>query len=81
MDIIFKEYSRVVWQKKWFFLLALVALASAIGLDLLAPVYYKNIANGLAEPYSDGMLYLTRSRLRIFQIAGILGSKVFLLVR
>ena len=56
MDIIFKEYSAVVWQKKWFFLLALFALASAIGLDLLAPVYYKNIANGLAESYSDGTL-------------------------
>jgi hypothetical protein len=34
--------------EKWFFLLALFALASAMTLDLSAPIYYKNIANGLA---------------------------------
>jgi ATP-binding cassette, subfamily B, bacterial len=56
MGIIFREYGRVVWQKKWFFLLALLALASATGLDLLAPTYYKNIANGLAAPYSEATL-------------------------
>ncbi|MBK8817031.1 MAG: ABC transporter ATP-binding protein [Methylococcaceae bacterium] len=56
MDIIFKEYCRVVWQKKGYFLLALVALACATGLDLMAPTYYKNIANGLAKPYSDSTL-------------------------
>ncbi|HEY8034865.1 MAG TPA: ABC transporter ATP-binding protein [Methylobacter sp.] len=64
MDIIFKEYSRVVWQKKWFFLLALFALASAMTLDLLAPVYYKNIANGLAAPYSDATLTLLLDNLK-----------------
>ena len=64
MDIIFKEYSRVVWQKKWFFLLALFALASAITLDLTAPVYYKNIANGLAAPYSDATLALLLDNLK-----------------
>ncbi|MFA5983399.1 MAG: ABC transporter ATP-binding protein [Methylococcaceae bacterium] len=53
MDIIFKEYSLVLWQKKWFFLLAIIGLCSAVLLDFLAPVYYKNIANGLARPYSD----------------------------
>ncbi len=56
MDIIFKEYSRVVWQKKWFFLLALIALSLAMTLDLSAPLYYKKIANGLAMPYSDATL-------------------------
>jgi ATP-binding cassette, subfamily B, bacterial len=56
MDIILKEYCWVVWQKKWYFLLALCALASAITLDLLAPVFYKNIANGLASTYSDETL-------------------------
>ncbi|MFA6163634.1 MAG: ABC transporter ATP-binding protein [Methylobacter sp.] len=64
MDIIFKEYSRVVWQKKWFFLLALFALASAISLELFAPVYYKNIANGLAAPYSDPTLTLLLDNLK-----------------
>ncbi len=55
MDIIFKEYGRVVWQKKWYFLLALVALTGAITLDLSAPIYFKHIANGLAGPYSDAI--------------------------
>jgi ATP-binding cassette, subfamily B, bacterial len=56
MGIIFREYSRVVWQKKWYFLLALLALACATGLDLLAPTYYKNIANNLAMPFSEETL-------------------------
>ncbi|NOU21362.1 MAG: ABC transporter ATP-binding protein, partial [Methyloglobulus sp.] len=56
MGIIFREYGRVVWQKKGYFLLALLALASATGLDLLAPTYYKNIANGLATPFSEATL-------------------------
>ncbi len=64
MDIIFKEYSRVVWQKKWFFLLALIALTSAITLDLSAPLYYKNIANGLTAPYSDATLTLLLDNLK-----------------
>jgi ATP-binding cassette, subfamily B, bacterial len=53
MGIIFREYGRVVWQKKGYFLLALLALASATALDLLATTYYKHIANGLAAPYSE----------------------------
>jgi len=64
MNIIFREYSRVVWQKKWFFLLALFALASAMTLDLSAPIYYKSIANGLAEPYSDATLALMLDNLK-----------------
>ena len=56
MDIIFREYSRVVWQKKGYFLLALLAVASATGLDLLTPTYYKAIANGLAAAYSEATL-------------------------
>jgi ATP-binding cassette subfamily B protein len=53
MDIIFKEYGRVVWQKKWYFLLALFAVGSATTSSLLVPVYFKYIANGLAGPYSE----------------------------
>jgi ATP-binding cassette subfamily B protein len=56
MEIIFKEYCRVVWQKKGYFLLALLALSSATGFDLLAPTYYKSIANGLAKPYTEATL-------------------------
>ncbi len=64
MDIIFKEYSRVIWQKKWFFLLALCALTSTVTLDLWAPIYYKNIANGLTAPYSDAALALLLDNLK-----------------
>ncbi|MDD5125519.1 MAG: ABC transporter ATP-binding protein, partial [Methylovulum sp.] len=56
MDIILREYSRVIWQKKGYFLLALIALTVEVLLDLSAPIYYKNIANGLAAPYSDATL-------------------------
>ena len=64
MDIIFKEYCKVIWQKKWYFLLALFALACSITLDLSAPVYYKNIANGLAAPYSETTLALLLENLQ-----------------
>jgi ATP-binding cassette subfamily B protein len=64
MDIIFKEYCRIVWQKKWFFLLALMALSSAMILDLSAPLYYKKIANELALPYSDATLGLLLDNLK-----------------
>jgi len=76
MDIIFKEYCKVVWQKKWYFLLALFALACSITLDLSAPVYYKNIANGLATPYSEATLTMLLENLqRIgFIYAGIWAS-------
>ena len=53
MDILFKEYCNVIWQKKVYFFIALFALACSISLDLTAPLYYKNIANGLASPYSE----------------------------
>jgi len=49
MDIIFREYARVVWQKKWFFLLCLIGLTSATFLDLYTTIFYKNIANGLQK--------------------------------
>ncbi len=65
MDIIFREYSRVIRQKKWFFLLALIALSCAITLDLSAPIYYKNIANGLASPYSEATLAMMLDNLKI----------------
>jgi len=64
MDIIFKEYCKVVWQKKGYFFLALFALGCSITLDLSAPVYYKNIANGLAAPYSEATLALLLENLK-----------------
>ena len=56
MSIIFREYGRVIWQKKEYFLLALLALAGTTGLDLMAPTVYKQLANGLTQPYSDEIL-------------------------
>ncbi|MEY3288822.1 MAG: hypothetical protein RLZZ419_1064 [Pseudomonadota bacterium] len=64
MDIIFKEYCKVVWQKKGYFFMALFALGCSITLDLSAPVYYKNIANGLAAPYSEATLALLLENLK-----------------
>jgi ATP-binding cassette, subfamily B, bacterial len=80
MGIIFREYGRVIWQKKWYFLLALLALAGATGLDLLAPTYYKNIADGLAAPYSDATLadLLDNLKQLAFVFAGIWVSWRFL---
>ena len=52
MDIIFKEYGRVAWQNKVYLLLVLFGLISATTLSVYAPVFYKNIANGFAQPYS-----------------------------
>lgn len=55
MDIIFKEYSRVIWQKKGYFLVALIALGASVSMDVYVSVFYKNIANGLAMPYSESV--------------------------
>lgn len=56
MDVIFKEYVRVVWQKKLYFLLVVSGLSSATILDLSVPLFYKAIANRLAQPFSDQIL-------------------------
>jgi ATP-binding cassette subfamily B protein len=73
MDIIVKEYGKVVWQKKGYFLLALFALSCATSLDLSAPLYYKSIANGLASPFSEATLALLLDDLQklVFIYAGI----------
>ncbi len=56
MNILLREYGRVVWRKKYFFFLTLLALSIATTLDLSVTVFYKNIANGLTEPYSEATL-------------------------
>lgn len=58
MHIIFKEYGRVIWQKKWYFLLCIIGLSTATVFDFYVPVLYKNIANGLAQEYSDVTLVM-----------------------
>ena len=73
MHIIFKEYSQVVWQKKWYFLLCIIGLTSATAMDFYVPVLYKNIANGLAEEYSDATLSMLLDNLTMIAVfyAGI----------
>lgn len=73
MDIIVKEYGKVIRQKKGYFLLALFALSCATSLDLSAPLYYKSIANGLASPFSEATLALLLDDLQklVFIYAGI----------
>ncbi|MFK8067401.1 MAG: ABC transporter ATP-binding protein [Gammaproteobacteria bacterium] len=80
MDIIFKEYGFVIWQKKWSFLLCLVALASATFFDYYAPVFYKNIANGFAQPFSENTSQMLYENLKMvaFFYAGIWVSFRFL---
>ena len=52
MDILLREYGRVIWQKRWAALMVFIGITGGIGLDILAPLIYKNIANGLAQPFS-----------------------------
>jgi ATP-binding cassette, subfamily B, bacterial len=68
MDIIFKEYGRVVWQKKGYFLLCLLGLSGATVLDFYVPVFYKNIANGLAEDYSPETLTILLHNLKMIML-------------
>ncbi|MCK5871402.1 MAG: ABC transporter ATP-binding protein [Methylococcales bacterium] len=73
MQIIFKEYSRIIWQQKWWFLLCLIGLSIGTVLDFYIPVLYKNIANGLAQGYSEATLTILLENLWMigFFYAGI----------
>ncbi len=68
MRIIFKEYSRVVWQKKGYFLLCLLGLTGATVFDFYVPVLYKNIANGLAQQYSEATLVMLLDNLMMIAV-------------
>ncbi len=52
MKTIFKEYARTTWEKRWGFLLVMIGVMTATTLSIYVPVFYKNIANGFAEPYT-----------------------------
>ena len=56
MKTIFKEYARVTWEKRWGFLLVMIGVTTATTLGIYVPVFYKNIANGFAEPYTPKTL-------------------------
>ncbi len=68
MHIIFKEYSRVIWHKKGYFLLFIIGLTGATVLNFYVPVLYKNIANGLAESYSATTLAMLLDNLTMIAI-------------
>ena len=52
MDILIREYGRIIWQKRLAAFFMLLGISGAIGLDILTPLIYKNIANGLAQPFT-----------------------------
>ncbi len=73
MNTIFTEYRCIVWREKGYFLLVLLALGSATSLDYLSTLFYKNIANGLAEPFSEATLSMLLHNLSMIALfyAGI----------
>ncbi len=56
MKTIFKEYIRVTWEKRWGFLLVMIGVTTATILGIYVPIFYKNIANGFAQPYTPETL-------------------------
>jgi ATP-binding cassette subfamily B protein len=54
MDIIFREYGAIIRQKWGWFFMVMLGISGGAGLDLLVPLFYKEIANGLSKPFSDG---------------------------
>ena len=73
MDIIFREYFRVAWQHKLYFFLVLFGLICATSLNVYSPVFYKNIANGFAMPFSEDTLSMMLENFWMFVLfyAGI----------
>ena len=63
MKQIFKEYGQIIWQLKGYFFLCILGLTGATALELYIPVIYKDIANGLAEPYSEETFHLLMENL------------------
>ncbi len=52
MKTIFREYLRTTWHHRWWFLLVMIGVCTATVLSIYVPVFYKNIANGFAQPFS-----------------------------
>ncbi len=73
-----REYGRIIRLKLGWFLLVLLGLAGAVGLDISVPVLYGRLASGLAEPFSNA----TQERLfhTLFQI-GLVYAAIWLFWR
>lgn len=52
MDILFREYGAIVRRKWGWFALVLLGISGGSGLEMLVPLFYKDIANNLTLPYS-----------------------------
>ncbi len=52
MKTIFREYLRTTLHFRWWFLLVMLGVCTATVLGIYVPVFYKNIANGFAQPYT-----------------------------
>ncbi len=52
MDILLREYGGIMLRKKWATLCVFLGLLLAVGCDLAAPLFYKEIANHLALDFS-----------------------------
>ncbi|UOG91621.1 MAG: ABC transporter ATP-binding protein/permease [Candidatus Thiothrix sulfatifontis] len=52
MDIIFREYGAIIRQKWGWFAVVMLGITGGAGLELLVPLYYKEIANGLSKAFN-----------------------------
>ncbi|MBJ6611254.1 MAG: ABC transporter ATP-binding protein [Candidatus Thiothrix moscowensis] len=73
MDIIFREYGAIIRRKWGWFLVVMLGISAGAGIEILVPLYYKDIANGLILPYSATTHALLLHSLLI--IAGLFGLK------
>ncbi len=58
MDTIFREYGAIIRQKWGWFAVVMVGISGGAGLELLVPLFYKEIANGLSKPFSTDTHHL-----------------------
>lgn len=52
MDIIFREYGAIIRQKWGWFVVVMLGISGGAGLELLVPLFYKEMANGLSKPFT-----------------------------
>ena len=69
MDILIREYGRILLQRKWATLGVLLGLLMAVACDLAAPLFYKEIANLLAGDYSEASLAILLQNLMYVALA------------
>lgn len=48
-----REYGNIIRQKWGWFLLVMLGISGGAGLEVLVPLFYKDIANNLIKPFSD----------------------------